>query len=72
MNLILSPLQKAGINGIRMSTGKGDIHRVHPIFAAHASDYPEQLLVTCVKFLGCPKCKAQNDGLGNPSAELEF
>ena len=72
MNLILSPLQKAGINGICMSTGKGDIHRVHPIFAAHASDYPEQLLVTCVKFLGCPKCKAQNDGLGNPSAELEF
>ena len=72
MNLILSPLQKAGINGIHMSTGKGDIHRVHPIFAAHASDYPEQLLVTCVKLLGCPKCKAQNDGLGDTSAELEF
>jgi len=72
MNLILSPLQKAGINGIRTSTGKGDIHRIHPIFAVHASDYPEQLLVTCVKFLGCPKCKAQGDGLGDASAELEF
>ena len=72
MNLILSPLQKARIDGICMSTGKGDIYRIHPIFAAHASDYPEQLLVTCVKFLGCPKCKAQRDGLGDASAELEF
>ena len=72
MDLILSPLRNAGINGIRMSTGKGDIHRIHPIFAAHASDYPEQLLVTCVKFLGCPKCKAQRDGLGDTSMELEF
>ena len=72
MNLILSPLRKAGIDGIPMSSGKGDIHGVHPILAAHASDYPEQLLVTCVKFLGCPKCKAQGDELGNASAELGF
>lgn len=72
MNQILSPLQKAGVNGVNMSTGHGDIHRVHPILGAHASDYPEQLLVAGVKFLGCPKCKAVGEGLGDTAAELEF
>ncbi|KAM6491662.1 hypothetical protein JOM56_012906 [Amanita muscaria] len=72
MNRILSPLQTAGVNGVNMSTGHGDIHRNHPILAAHASDYPEQLLVAGVKFLGCPKCKASGKDLGDTSAELEF
>ena len=72
LHRILSPLKDAGINGINMRTGRGAIHRVHPLFAVHASDYPEQVLVTCVKSGNCPKCKTEKDNLGDPTLDLEF
>ncbi|KAJ7463807.1 hypothetical protein B0H11DRAFT_2309570 [Mycena galericulata] len=46
---ITAPLREAGIKGIPVSSGDGKIRRCHPIVACYIGDYPEQVLVTCVK-----------------------
>lgn len=56
MHRILAPLKEAGINGINMATGNGNIHRGYPIFATFVGDYPEQILVTCLKYGEYPTC----------------
>ncbi|KAM6497272.1 hypothetical protein JOM56_007745 [Amanita muscaria] len=53
---LLAPIEEVGINGMVMADGEGVRRRVHPVLAVYVGDYPEQLLVTCVKSGECPKC----------------
>jgi hypothetical protein len=41
---------------------------VHPILAAFVGDYPEQVLVTGVKYTECPKCTVSPKELGKKDA----
>ena len=61
---ILAPLESAGVDGIWMSTGSGDLYRAHPILAAFIGDYPEQMLVTLGLNGDCPRCPKDRDNLG--------
>ncbi|KAF8631684.1 hypothetical protein AX17_005039, partial [Amanita inopinata Kibby_2008] len=72
MSQILKPLRKAGREGMPMTSGDGILRRVHPIVAVYACDYPEQLLVTCIKTGECPKCLVTNKELGDPKVGLAF
>ena len=62
MRRILSPLEAAGAEGVRMKSGDGLVRRCHPILAIYAGDHPEQCLVSCTKTSDCPK--------GDPSGPL--
>ena len=64
MHKILEPLEVAGISGINMSTGSGNVHRTHPIFASFIGDYPEQILSSGGITGECPSCEAPRDKLG--------
>lgn len=64
---ILKPLENLGIEGITMKDGDGTQRRVHPILAAFVGDYPEQVLVTCIKSGQCPKCDVAKEYLGQPT-----
>ena len=66
---ILEPLEHAGLGGIEMTDGNGVTWRTHPIFVAHVSDYPEQVLVTCTKSGECPICLVPRDKLGDLDAD---
>ena len=64
MKKILEPLQLAGIHGIPMTAGDGHQHRVHPLLACVAVDYPEQVLTTAVVNTQCAACPMPRDSLG--------
>ena len=64
MHKILEPLEVAGISGVNMSTGNGNVHRTHPIFAGFIGDYPEQILSSGSITGECPSCEAPRDKLG--------
>ena len=75
MNFILKPLEKAGIDGVWMTSGDGVVRRCHPIFATFVGDYPEQILVGALKTGQCPTCPVPRDKLGDrdsvgPTREL--
>ena len=65
LSMILKPLIKAGIHGVKVVSGDGVAQRGHPIFAMYIGDYPEQLLVTCCKNGTCPKCDIAPTDVGN-------
>ncbi|KAF9477316.1 hypothetical protein BDN70DRAFT_838060, partial [Pholiota conissans] len=69
MTHILSPLEVAGINGIRMVDGVGVARRGHPIVAVYVGDYPEQILVTGGFTGDCPKCDCPHAQLGDYPSE---
>ncbi|KAJ7058983.1 hypothetical protein C8F01DRAFT_990238 [Mycena amicta] len=71
MRKVLGPLETAGREGIEMSTGLGDVHRCHILYAIFAGDYPEQCLGTGVKVGECPCCPAPLDELGDLTAVYE-
>lgn len=56
MWVVLEPLIKAGLEGMEMVEGDGNVHSDHLILACYIADYPEQCLVTCSKLGTCPKC----------------
>ncbi|KAG2349243.1 hypothetical protein BDR05DRAFT_1028905 [Suillus weaverae] len=58
---VLAPLKSIGVDGLRMASGDGALRRCHPLFASFIGDYPEQLLVTGIKFGECPKCDIDVD-----------
>lgn len=62
---ILAPLEIAGRDGINLTGGDGDIRLVFPVLAVYAADYPEQCLVTGVKYNACPKCHSRQDQFGD-------
>ncbi|KAI0040188.1 hypothetical protein FA95DRAFT_1585098 [Auriscalpium vulgare] len=53
------------LHGVKMASGDGVVRRCHPIFAVFIGDYPEQVLVTCVKSGECPKCVVYPDAVGD-------
>jgi hypothetical protein len=64
MKRILVPLKTAVKEGVAMTSGDGLTRRVHPILAAHVSDYQEQVTVTSIKTGECPTCEAPYGELG--------
>ncbi|KAG1884424.1 hypothetical protein F4604DRAFT_1878757 [Suillus subluteus] len=72
MARILSPLEKAGLNGLAMRSGDGISRYCHPLFACFVGDYPEQLLATGVKTTECPKCNIPPDELESSTAPFEI
>ncbi|KAJ7134203.1 hypothetical protein C8R44DRAFT_729689 [Mycena epipterygia] len=68
---ITAPLCDAGVTGLQMASGDGKIRRGHPIVACYIGDYPEQVLITCVKAGECPTCEEEHGSLGdNDSTSL--
>ncbi len=67
----MKPLVDVGINGTAMADGMGVVHHVHPLLAAYAGDYPEQVLVTCIKSGECPKCHALRNKLDDSESFKE-
>ena len=65
MRHVLAFLREAGIQGIDMATGNGDVYRCHPIFSIFIGNYPEQILVTCLKNGECPTCPIPQEDLGS-------
>ncbi|KAJ7753261.1 hypothetical protein B0H16DRAFT_1663010 [Mycena metata] len=61
LSFITEPLREAGVAGISIASGDGIIRRGHPIVACYIGDYPEQLLVTCVKTGWCPTGKVHHN-----------
>ncbi|KAJ7789248.1 hypothetical protein B0H14DRAFT_2945102 [Mycena olivaceomarginata] len=55
----------SGVTGISIASGDGKLRRGHPIVACYIGDYPEQLLVTCVKTGWCPTGETDHDSLGD-------
>ncbi|KIP06193.1 hypothetical protein PHLGIDRAFT_107242 [Phlebiopsis gigantea 11061_1 CR5-6] len=72
MRHILSPLETIGLSGTQMTSADGATRRVHPIYAAYVSDYPEQVLVTCTKSGDCPIGTQSRHGLGELNIPCEL
>jgi hypothetical protein len=62
---MLQPLEAAGVNGVAMASGDGVVHRTHPLYTIFVGDYPEQILVACVKKGDCPVCPTTQKELGD-------
>ncbi|KAJ6533574.1 hypothetical protein B0H19DRAFT_964937 [Mycena capillaripes] len=65
LSFITAPLREAGATGIAIASGDGKLRRGHPIVACYIGDYPEQLLVTCVKTGWCPTGEVGHEDLGD-------
>ncbi|KAG2050313.1 hypothetical protein BDR06DRAFT_1065146 [Suillus hirtellus] len=72
MARVLSPLEKAGFDGLAMCSGDGILRRCHPLFACFVGDYPEQVLATAVKTTECPKCDIPPDELESSTTPFEI
>ncbi|KAJ7269176.1 hypothetical protein C8J57DRAFT_1066810 [Mycena rebaudengoi] len=69
MSHITAPLRKAGVDGLPIASGDGVVRRGHPIVACYIGDYPEQVLVACVKTGLCPTCEIEHGKLGEGLAD---
>ncbi|KAG1843444.1 hypothetical protein F4604DRAFT_1884612 [Suillus subluteus] len=69
---VLAPLKSIGVDGLHMASGDGALRRCHPLFASFVGDYPEQLLVTGIKFGECPKCDVDADDTGSNMAPFHL
>ncbi|KAJ7847290.1 hypothetical protein B0H13DRAFT_2406447 [Mycena leptocephala] len=65
LSFITAPLRDAGVTGISIASGDGVLCCGHPIVACYIGDYPEQLLVTCVKTGWCPSSGVEHENLGD-------
>ncbi|KAG1720490.1 hypothetical protein EDB19DRAFT_1917917 [Suillus lakei] len=72
MACVLSPLEKAGLDGLAMCSGDGILRHCHPLFACFVGDYPEQVLATTVKTTECPKCDIPPDEMESHTAPFEI
>ncbi|KAG1749474.1 hypothetical protein EDB19DRAFT_1893531 [Suillus lakei] len=72
MACVLSPLEKAGLDGLAMHSGDGILHHCHPLFACSIGDYPEQVLATTVKTTECPKCDIPPDEMESHTAPFKI
>ncbi|KAJ7301896.1 hypothetical protein DFH08DRAFT_723694, partial [Mycena albidolilacea] len=58
-----APLRVAGAKGIPIASGDGAVRRGHRIVTYYIGDYPEQLVMTCVKTDWCPTCNLSTNAL---------
>ncbi|KAG2058976.1 hypothetical protein BDR06DRAFT_968424 [Suillus hirtellus] len=67
MQMVTSSLRAGPLaNGIELISGDGAVCFGFPVLAAYVTDYPEQALVTCMRYAQtCPKCFVTKDELGN-------
>ncbi|KAI0309880.1 hypothetical protein OF83DRAFT_1179120 [Amylostereum chailletii] len=65
MRKAVAPLKAVGLEGTDMVSGDGVVHQCHPIYAVFVGDYPEQVLVTGVKTMECPKGTLDHDEMGD-------
>ena len=63
---VLRPLEKAGIQGIRMADSYGNTRNCFPLLAAYLADYPEQVLVNIAPYNASPVTMAARDNTGAP------
>ncbi|EJD44739.1 hypothetical protein AURDEDRAFT_34986, partial [Auricularia subglabra TFB-10046 SS5] len=57
MRIVCEPLFAPAADGVEMVDSDGCARSCHPILAAYVADYPEQCVVTCVRFnRACPVC----------------
>ncbi|KAF5312199.1 hypothetical protein D9619_003824 [Psilocybe cf. subviscida] len=61
MRHILKPLEKAGVEGVYMSSGDGLTRRCHPLLASVIGDYLQQVLATCTYTRRCATCTTPNN-----------
>ena len=64
LKVIFQPLEQAGLHGLPMASGDGILRRGHPLYAAHACDYMEQIAVVGCKMGDCPQCDQPFNKLG--------
>ena len=64
LRTIVEPLRAVGEPGMPIASGDGIWRRGHPIYAAHVSDYMEQIAVVGCKMGECPQCTVPSDELG--------
>ncbi|TFK66815.1 hypothetical protein BDN72DRAFT_771496 [Pluteus cervinus] len=69
---IMEPLKDAGRDGVNLRSGDNVWRRCHPIFATFIGDYPEQILVACVKKGECPSCDIPYDEIGEGIGDFIF
>lgn len=70
----MESLKTASRDGLQMTSGDGAIRHCYPIPACYVADYPEQCLVTCVRYgRACPTCKARWEDLelNKPAGDWE-
>jgi hypothetical protein len=67
MRQIVEPLMHVARNGILLKAADGVMRSCHPVLGMYIADYPEQVLLTCIKTKCCAICMAlQGDvALGN-------
>ncbi|KAG1856080.1 hypothetical protein F4604DRAFT_1883139 [Suillus subluteus] len=64
---ILKDDLSTGAEGVEITGGDGCVCLIFPVLACYVADYPEQCLVTCLKYGTCPKCQARTDELAELS-----
>jgi hypothetical protein len=72
MKILLGPLMLYSNIGLPMMSGDGIWHWCHPILANFIGDYPEQILVMCMYYGQCPKCKVPYNQLGDHDRFLSW
>ncbi|KAJ3996010.1 hypothetical protein F5050DRAFT_1799862 [Lentinula boryana] len=72
MRTIVKLLEVAGATGLVIASGDGLRRHGHPIFAAHISDYPEQVLVSCCISGHCPQCTIPRQRIGENTEPHPF
>ncbi|EJD49143.1 hypothetical protein AURDEDRAFT_59798 [Auricularia subglabra TFB-10046 SS5] len=66
MRTVCSSLFTPAAKGVELADSVGNVRRCHPILAAYVADYPEQCLVTCIRYgQACPRCDTLVDGFGD-------
>ncbi|KAI0071807.1 hypothetical protein K474DRAFT_1561795, partial [Panus rudis PR-1116 ss-1] len=69
---ILAPTKIPASEGEVMASGDGICRRNHPIVAAYACDYLDQVVVTGVLYGDCPICDTPHNHLGDPDYPMEL
>ncbi|THV02869.1 hypothetical protein K435DRAFT_962835 [Dendrothele bispora CBS 962.96] len=58
--LLDDEFRDAYLNGLLVTCADGILRRLFPRFFSYSADYPEKVLIACMKFLGeflCPRCR---------------
>lgn len=66
MEIIVKPLFEAAQNGALLADARGQVRLCHPLLSPYVADYPEQCLVTCIRYgQTCPKCNITVERFGD-------